>query len=100
MEQNKFYQLLQEMLACMESSKPVKQVMNVDELSKYTGFSKSYIYRLSSQRVIPHYKPVGKTLFFKKREIDFFLANNPMPTIEFMNQMHQKSLAKAKQKQT
>ncbi|WP_449401362.1 helix-turn-helix domain-containing protein [Chryseobacterium wanjuense] len=39
---------------------------NVEELADYTGFSKSYIYKLVHSNIIPYSKPNGKTLFFEK----------------------------------
>lgn len=49
--------------------------MNLDDLANYTGISKSYLYKLTSQGIIPHSKPFGKMLFFEKEEIDKFLLS-------------------------
>lgn len=43
-----------------------KKVLNVEELSIYTGFKKSYIYKLVNKKVIPYSKPNGKMLFFDR----------------------------------
>lgn len=53
-----------------------KEVMTVDELSLYISLSKSYIYKLTSKRIIPYYTPNGKKLYFKKSEIDVWLLKN------------------------
>lgn len=53
-----------------------KPIFNIDEVATYTGLSKFYIYKLSSKNLIPHYKPNGKNLFFKKEEIDNWLLRN------------------------
>ncbi|HEY9117391.1 MAG TPA: helix-turn-helix domain-containing protein [Roseivirga sp.] len=53
-----------------------KTVMTVDEAVIYTGLSKSYLYKLTSAGVIPHYKPNGKQIYFKKEEIDTWLLRN------------------------
>jgi len=56
---NKFYELLQEMNNLLKEKGFRKEVMNVDELSNYTGFSASYIYRLTSQSVgFPKVRPL------------------------------------------
>ena len=47
-----------------------KNILTVDEVINYTGFSQKQIYKLTSTRAIPHYKPSGRKLFFKKDEID------------------------------
>ncbi len=58
-----------------EDSKTV--VFTVDELVEYSGYKKSYIYKLAHQRKIPHYKPpFGRKLFFKKDEVDSWLTAN------------------------
>ena len=53
-----------------------KKVLNLNELADYIGFSKSYVYKLTSQNLIPHSKPNGKAVFFDKDEIDKWLLNN------------------------
>lgn len=41
-----------------------KKMFTIEELETYTGFEKSYIYKLCSQNKIPHCKPNGGKLFF------------------------------------
>jgi prophage regulatory protein len=53
-----------------------KNVLNMDELAKYTGYSKSHIYKLTSQNLIPYFKPSGKSIFFDRVEIDNWLLQN------------------------
>ena len=52
-----------------------KNVLTLDEVSEYAGLSKSYVYKLTASRMIPHYKPRGKLLFFKKQELDEWLLS-------------------------
>jgi len=54
----------------------VKQILTVEDLINYTGFSRSYIYKLVHKSIIPYSKPNGKTLFFQKKEIDEWLLQN------------------------
>ena len=44
-----------------------KDIFNVEEASKYLNLSKSTLYKLTSNKQIPHYKPTGKCIFFKSR---------------------------------
>ena len=53
-----------------------KNVLNLNELSEYTGYSKSYIYKLTSRNAIPYFKPSGKAIFFDRVEIDTWLLKN------------------------
>jgi len=58
-----------------------KNILTVDELEAYTGFSKSYIYKLTMDRMIPYYKREGgKILFFKRSEIDDWILSGPIIT--------------------
>ncbi len=60
-----------------------KDVFTLNEVSAYTGFEKSYIYKLTSQRKIPHCKsPGGKNLFFKRSDINHWLTQNPIKTLD------------------
>ena len=53
-----------------------KKVLNLNELADYIGFSKSYVYKLTSQNLIPHSKPNGKAVFIDRDEKDKWLLNN------------------------
>lgn len=72
------YKELTERLARLESLllTGTKEVLTLDECSMYTGYSKNHLYRLTSQRAIPFYKPMGGTIYFKKKEIEGWLLQN------------------------
>lgn len=57
-----------------------KKVLNSDELSEYTGYSKSTIYKMVQANVLPFSKPNGKHIFFDKKEIDNWLLSNKNKT--------------------
>lgn len=69
-----------------ESSAPeganlnTKEVWTTNELCRATGFSKSYVYKLTSTRAIPHYKPCGKMVFFNRQEVEAWLQRNRVST--------------------
>lgn len=54
----------------------LKDILNVEELSEYSGFTKSYIYKLVHHSKIPYSKPNGKVLFFERKKIDEWLLQN------------------------
>lgn len=62
-----------------------KEVLTAEEVSLYTGLSKSYIYKLTMNRQIPHYKPTGKVVFFNRREIEEWLQSNKVKTEAELN---------------
>jgi len=53
-----------------------KTIFNLEELSIYTGLSTSWLYKMSSRRLIPCSQPGGKKLFFEKVKIDEWLLRN------------------------
>ena len=59
-----------------------KSVLNIEEVAIYTGFSKSYLYKLTSSNAIPHYKPNGKQIFIEKKSLDSWLLRNRVKTVE------------------
>ena len=62
-----------------------KEIITIQELADYTGFSKSHIYKLTHKNQIPFYKPNGKTIFFKFDEVKEWLLNNRISTIQEIN---------------
>jgi len=57
-----------------------KDVLTLDETAIYTGFSKSYLYKLTSAGIIPHSKPLGKYLFFDRALLQAWLLSKPVKT--------------------
>lgn len=55
-----------------------KTILNLTELSTYTGLSKSYLYKLSHLGKLPAYKPLGKCLFFDLAEVNSWIRQNPI----------------------
>lgn len=54
-----------------------KDVLNINEVSLYTGISKSAIYKCTMNGTIPHYKQ-SKHLFFDKSEMIEWLKSNKL----------------------
>ena len=53
-----------------------KEVLNFNETCKYLDISASHLYKLTSQKQIPHFCPQGKKLYFKRTELDNWLLRN------------------------
>lgn len=53
-----------------------KNVLTLEEALEYTGYSRSYLYKLTAARKIPYYKPNGKRLFFNREELERWLQQN------------------------
>lgn len=66
-----------------------KEVLTSDEASRYLGISKSYLYKLTMQQKIPHYKPLGKMCYFNREELERWLQTNRVATDEEISQQAQ-----------
>lgn len=53
-----------------------KNVLSIDDVVLLTGLSKAYIYRLTSTKQIPYYKPNGKVVYFDRAEIEGWMKQN------------------------
>ena len=53
-----------------------KEVLNFNEACEYLELSQSHLYKLTSTAGIPHYKPNGKKVYFKRMELDAWLLRN------------------------
>jgi len=49
--------------------KPEKEFLNFKEVLELLCVSRSTLYKLSASGKIPHYKPTGGKLFFKRTEL-------------------------------
>lgn len=56
-----------------------KSVLDLDEAVLFTGFSKGHMYRLTSERQIPHFKKSRK-LYFKKSELEEWMLEDKVKT--------------------
>ena len=63
-----------------------KEVLTSDEAAKYMGVSKSYLYKLTMRQQIPHYKPMGKMVYFNRLELEQWLQNNRVSTATEISQ--------------
>lgn len=66
-----------------------KEVLTAEEAARYMGVSVSYLYQLTAQRSIPHSKPVGKKIYFRRAELEAWLMQNPVSTMEQINEKAQ-----------
>ena len=66
-----------------------KEVLTSDEAAMYMGISKSYLYKLTMRKEIPHYKPMGKVVYFNRSELEQWLQSNRVSTTLEVNQKAQ-----------
>jgi excisionase family DNA binding protein len=59
-----------------------KNVLTFSEVATLTGLSKSHLYKLTCKNKIPHYKPSGKMVYFNKQEVETWLMQNRVKTVD------------------
>lgn len=58
-----------------------KRMLSVKDVALLTGFAESYIRKLVEESRIPHYRPLGKMIFFDRDEVESFLRTNRVPSM-------------------
>ena len=58
-----------------------KNTLDLQEAVLYTGYSEGHIYRLTSERRIPHFKESRK-LYFDKKELDAWMQKQRVLTVD------------------
>lgn len=53
-----------------------KEVLTFQDACKYLDISASHLYKLTSQKQVPHFCPQGKKLYFNRLELDEWLQRN------------------------
>ncbi len=64
----------------------IKKVLSFNEACQYLELSKSYLYKLTSSGAIIFYRPSGKKLYFKRKELDEWLLRNRSKSSDELNQ--------------
>ncbi len=71
--------------------------LSFKEACAYLGFAPSYLYKLTYRKVIPHYKPTGKMLFFSKVELDSWIFTKSQVSSEKLKSPHLDPLPKGEE---
>lgn len=66
-----------------------KEVLTTEEAAAYMGMRKSYLYKLTMNKKIPHYKPMGKVCYFQRKELEEWLLSNRVATDEELTEKAQ-----------
>ena len=66
-----------------------KAVLTLAEAAEYMGLKKSYLYRLTHEKRIKHYKPNNKMIYFMVEDIIAWLTSNPILTDEKLSEKAQ-----------
>ena len=75
-----------------------KEVLTSDEAARYLGVSKSCLYKWTMSRQIPHFKPMGKMVYFNRLELEQWLQTNRVATDAELEQQAKKMAKKGGKK--
>ncbi len=53
-----------------------KEILTVEEASEFLGLSTSRLYKMTSNKEIPHYKPGGKKIYLNRQELEQWILNS------------------------
>lgn len=59
-----------------------KEIWTVNELAEYSGWKLAQIYKMTSNKVLPHSKPTGGKLFFERDKIKAWILSGQVMTIQ------------------
>ena len=58
-----------------------KEILTVEEASEFLGLSTSRLYKMTSNKEIPHYKPGGKKIYLNRQELEQWILNSRVDSI-------------------
>jgi excisionase family DNA binding protein len=73
-----FSAILSKLVSLEKGSVAQKNVFTLDDFCTYTGYSKSWAYKLTSGRKLPYFQPEGKAIYFRREDVEAFLLRNPI----------------------
>ena len=59
----------------LNTSKPI---LSLPEASDYINLSKSDLYKKTSMKIIKHYKPNNKVIYFRKSDLEDYILSHPV----------------------
>lgn len=74
-----------------------RSVLDINDTVLFTGYCKDHLYKLVSDRQIPHYKR-GNKLYFDKNELEGWMKENRVKTDEEIDREAARKLSKMRWK--
>lgn len=58
-----------------------KEILTIEEASEFLDLSTSRLYKMTSNKEIPHYKPGGKKIYLNRQELEQWILNSRVDSI-------------------
>ncbi len=85
---NKVYEELEGITKLLENQN--LELLDVKQTAEYLKLQPSYIYSLIHQKKIPHYKPLGKRVYFNKLELNKWITESKIKSIDEVEKEYNK----------
>ncbi|HTF22054.1 MAG TPA: helix-turn-helix domain-containing protein [Chryseolinea sp.] len=59
-----------------------RDILTVEQASDFLGLSLSSLYKHTSSRRLPHYKPTNGKIYFRRAELETWILSNVRPEIQ------------------
>ncbi len=66
------------------------ELLDVKQAAEYLKLQPSYIYSLIHQKKIPYYKPLGKRVYFSRRELNEWITKSKIKSVEEVEEDYNK----------
>ncbi|HTO16630.1 MAG TPA: helix-turn-helix domain-containing protein [Edaphocola sp.] len=62
-----------------------KEILSIEEASEFLGLSVSRLYKMTSNKEIPHYKPGGKKIYLHQQELHQWIMDSRVSSVLNLN---------------
>ena len=85
---NKIYELLSEIKQLINHQN--LEPLDLKQAAEYLKLKPSYLYSLTHQKKIPHFKPGGKKIYFDKVELNKWITASKIKSVEEVEEDYNK----------
>ena len=87
--QRQIEELQKRMDAVEDSLDNAKEVLSVEEAARFMDIARSSLYKMTSDRSIPFYRPNGKMIYFEKADILEWIRKNRVMSVMYDEDIEQ-----------
>ena len=85
---NKVYELLTEIKQLINHQNV--ELLDINQAAEFLKLKPSYIYSLIHQKKIPYYKPLGKRVYFNKLELNKWITESKIKSVDEVEEDYNK----------
>ena len=93
--QRQIEELQKRMDAVEDSLDNAKEVLSVEEAARFMDIARSSLYKMTSDRSIPFYRPNGKMIYFEKADILEWIRKNRVMSVMYDEDKEQEPVSRS-----